>query len=256
MNPIRISIVIPNYNSGKYLAQTLDSIFSQDYKDVEVVVADGYSTDNSLEVLAQYQTKHPNLIVHQTTTEGAVDHINYGIAMATGDIVLWLCADDTLAPGCLRTVAKVFENPAVQWVYGKVKIIDRDGKETRGLVTRLKELLQPRYSYQALQCASFIAEPSVFMRRRFCRRVGEYDRRLPLVADYDYWLRAGLLCSPVFVDRHLANWRAHDGSTSVRNTEEQMVEAYRVQRRYSGKWMMPMQWVLCRIAIGMYKIVR
>jgi glycosyltransferase involved in cell wall biosynthesis len=196
---VKFSVIIPNYNSGKYLEKTLDSVFSQSYRDFEVVVVDGYSTDNSSGILDKYQKREPdNMRVIRTVIGGAVEHINLGMDRSRGDIVSWLCADDTYEPGCLETVAKYFERGSTQWVYGKVKIVDTDGNETRQIVTRAKEVLQSRYSYAALQCVCFISEPSVFMRKEFYQGIGEYDR-LPLVADYDYWLRAGRVSSPVFV---------------------------------------------------------
>lgn len=249
---MKISIVIPNYNSGKYLENSLNSIFSQGYSDFEVVVVDGGSTDNSLEILHRYQEIHSNLYVYSTLTEGEVDHINIGLDKANGDIVAWLCADDTYDPGCLELVADAFSNPEVEWVYGKVKIIDDKGCETRGIVTKAKEILQPRYSYRALQYACFIAEPSVFMRKSFYLRVGEYDRSLHLTADYDYWLRSGKLSDPLFIDHYIANWRAHSGSTSVNNYKRQMIQAYETQKRYSDGWLRPLQWIVCALSILLY----
>ncbi len=219
------------------------------------MVADGGSTDESLDVLHRYQDRHRNLHVYPVTTIGETAHINDGLERAQGDLVAWLCADDVYAPGCFRAVAKTFRETAAQWVHGRVKIIDGEGRETREAVTRLKEALQPRYSYTALQCASFIAEPSVFMHRGFQRTVGWYDESFPLTADYDYWLRAGVLSSPVFIDKHLASWRAHGGSTSVNRYREQMREMYRVQRKHSGPWLLPIQWAAMHGIIGMYQIM-
>jgi GT2 family glycosyltransferase len=251
---MKISVVIPNYNSGKYLEKSLDSIFGQGYQDLDVIVVDGGSTDNSLEILRRYQGAHSNLLVHTTETEGEVAHINVGMALARGDIVSWLCADDTYEPGCFRAIVEKFwSKPETQWVYGKVKIINETGAEVRGIVTKAKEVLQPRYSYPALQCVCFIAEPSVFMRRNFYLCVGEYDKNLPFTADYDYWLRAGRLSEPVFINEHLANWRAHSGSTSVNNYKRQMIQAYETQKRYSGKGFRPAQWAICQSEIFLYR---
>ncbi len=253
---MKISIVIPNYNSGKYLAKSLDSILRQSYPDFEILVVDGGSIDNSLEVLRKYQEICKSLYVISTKTEGAVDHINIGMQIAKGDIVAWLSADDTYEPGCFEAVAKCFFNrPRVQWMYGKVQIIDSGDKEVRGIITKAKEMLQPRYSYPALQCVSFISEPSVFMRTGFYYRIGEYNKDLPLTADYEYWLRAGMLSRPVFVNRYLANWRAHTGSTSVNNYKEQMLQAYQVQKRFSAWWFRPVQWVVRQSTIALYRFI-
>ncbi len=251
---MKISIIIPNYNSGKYLAKTLDSIFNQDYKNFEVIVADGGSTDNSLDVLWEYQKRHDTLYVYYDVPGKAVEHINAGMDKARGDVLAWLSADDTYEPGCFDAVVDCFSNPDVLWIYGKCKIINGEDVEVRGIITKLKEILQPRYSYLALQCACFIAEPSVFLRRSFYQRVGEFNN-LPLTADYDYWLRAGKVSKPAFINRYLANWRAHSESTSVNRYWEQMVQAFRVQRQYSGWWLRPAQWMVCQFTVWLYNII-
>jgi glycosyltransferase involved in cell wall biosynthesis len=250
-----ISVVIPSYNSGKYLARSLDSIFSQDYSDFEVVVIDGNSTDNSLEILRNYQSKYKNMRVYVSDTENsAVDHINCGIMEAKGEIVSWLCADDTYEPGCLKTVAERFNDPLVRWIYGKVKIINDDDVEVRKIVTLTKELFQPRYNYNALCCVSFIAEPSVFMRKNFYLLIGAYDgsKRVRLISDYDYWLRAGKRSRPVYISQHLANWRAHSGSLSTSNCKEQLDQIYQTQRRYSAFWFIPVQWIVYQLSTILY----
>ncbi len=250
---MKISVVVPNYNSGRYLEKSLDSIFQQSYPDYEVVVVDGGSTDNSLEILDRYKRIHENLRVYSTDTEGAVAHINEGFALTKGDIVTWLAADDTYEPGCFQAVYDQFQHyQPTQWVYGRSKIIDDEDKESRRIVTKIKELLQPRYSYNALCCISFIPCPSVFLRKEFRERVGKYDNNWPLIADYNYWLRAGKLSRPVFLDRYMANWRAHEGSLSTSNYRKQMIDVFNLQKRYSGSVLRPAQAIICLLSLMLY----
>ena len=252
---MKISVVIPNYNSGKYLEKCLNSVFSQTYKDFEVIVADGHSTDNSAEILKKFQKRHKNLKVIFRVSKGTSDNINAGMKLATGNIVGYLCADDTYEPKCLEAVAKCFERPEIQWVYGKSKIIDGEGREIRKFVTKAKEIFQKRYSYTALQCVDFIVQLTVFVRREFYQKIGEYDVNLKYSMDYDYCLRAGKESKPMFIDEYLANWRAHSESTSEKEHVAEARQAFGIQKRFSGWWFRPIQWKVYLLTILLYWVM-
>jgi glycosyltransferase involved in cell wall biosynthesis len=252
---MKISVIIPNYNSGKFLGKCLDSVFNQTYRDFEVIVADGHSTDNSAEILKRYQKLHKNLKVVFRESRGTSDNINAGMKLAIGDIVGYLCADDAYEPNCLETVAGYFRKPEVQWAYGKSRIIDGEGKEIRRLVTKAKEIFQKRYSYTALQCVDFIVQLTVFMRRGFYQQVGEYNVDLKYGMDYEYCLRAGKKSKPVFIDAYLAKWRAHDESTSEKEHVAEALQALMIQRQYSGWWLRLAQWKVCFWTILLYWVI-
>jgi len=252
---MKISVIIPNYNSGKYLAQCLDSVFSQSYKNFEVIVADGHSTDSSPQILKRYQKLHKNLKVVYRESKGISDNINAGMKLATGDIVGYLCADDIYEPQCLEMVAECFKNPKVQWVYGKSKIIDSEGKEERSLVTKGKEIFQKRYSYTSLQCVDFIVQLTVFSRKQFHQKVGEYDVGLKFGMDYDYCLRAGKVSKPIFIGWYLANWRAHSESTSEKEHVAEAKQAFNIQRRYSKWYFRPIQYCVYALTVLLYWIM-
>jgi len=252
---VKISVIIPNYNSGKFLEKCLNSVFNQSYDNFEVIVADGHSTDNSPEILKRFQQLHENLKVVYRVSKGTSDNINAGMKLAIGDIVGYLCADDTYEPNCLETVAEYFRQPIVQWVYGKSKIIDGEGKEIRKLVTKAKEALQKRYSYTALQCVDFIVQLTVFARRQFYQQVGEYNVNLKYGMDYEFCLRAGKESNPVFIDAYLANWRAHGESTSEKEHVAEAKQALGIQKRYSKWWFRPIQYCVYGLTVLLYWVM-
>lgn len=116
---IKISIVVPSYNQGHFLEETFQSIFSQNYKNLEVIVIDGGSKDNSVEVIKRYE---PWLYYWQSKPDkGQSDAINQGFRHASGEFVTWLNSDDLLLPGTLDAVAKAAnENPAIEWFAGNL----------------------------------------------------------------------------------------------------------------------------------------
>lgn len=226
-----ISIIIPSYNMGKFIQRTLNSIFSQNFHDYEVIVVDGYSTDNTSDTLNTYKDKIRRILLEPT---GQVDAINAGMLVAKGDILTYLNADDIYESNCLATVNKAFQNGA-KWVYGKSKIIDSNDQYTRGFVTKFKEIWQPMYSYRVLTWFDYIAQPGTFWRKEMFQEAGLFNRQYKYAFDYDYWLRLGKLHKPLFIDSYLACWRFHAQALSVREYKEEIQQAYSIGMQYDGK---------------------
>src|SRR5207237_9736439 len=104
---MRISLVIPNYNSGPVLERAIRSILEQQYSDLELIVVDSMSTDESKDTIDKYRAQLSHLV--RAKDRGPADGINKGFARATGDIYAWLGADDELAPDTFHTVVNIFK---------------------------------------------------------------------------------------------------------------------------------------------------
>lgn len=226
-----ISIIIPSYNMGKFIRRTLDSILCQDFHDYEVIVVDGYSTDNTSSILDSYGKKIRKILLKPT---GQVNAINVGMSLAKGDILAYLNADDIYEPGCLMAVNKAFQGRA-KWVYGKGRIINSNDQYTRGMVTKFKEIWQPMNNYRVLTWFDYISQPTVFWRKEMLREIGYFNNKYKYAFDYDYWLRMGKLHKPLFIDGYLACWRFHPQALSVREYKEEMQQAYSISELYDGK---------------------
>jgi glycosyltransferase involved in cell wall biosynthesis len=235
---VRISVVIPSFNGWPYINEAIRSIRSQDGPQdrpfyLDWVVVDGGSTDFTLNFLNT--VPDPRMRCVSEPDRGQSHAINKGLAMAGGDVVGWLNADDVYTPGALAAVAEAFErNPSAQWLVGRCEIIDARGAVVRAGVTRYKDRSLRRYSYRKLLRENFISQPAVFWRREFGNRVGPLDESLHYTMDYDLWLRMGRECNPLLLDRVLAHFRVHETSKSGRVNREQFDEQYRVAGRYFG----------------------
>lgn len=251
---MKISIVIPNYNSNVYLEHCLNSIFTQSHKNFEVILVDAYSDDESARTVKTYSKLYPNkLHVAYRRPQGQADAINVGMSMTHGSIVTYLCADDTYEPDCLKTISNTFKKyPKTKWVYGKGKIIDGRHRETRNTITELKELLQRNYGYWSLQCVDFIVQPTIFMRKELYKQIGEFDTSIKYVVDYDYLLRLAKKNKPVFINQHLANWRTHENTFTDKAYKEKAKESFNVSKKYSSFLFRPIQWLVYLFTILVY----
>ncbi|MGH7215442.1 MAG: glycosyltransferase family 2 protein, partial [Tepidisphaeraceae bacterium] len=230
---MKVSVVTPSFNQAGYLRQTLDSVLSQtgDRLEVESIVVDGGSTDETLELLRAIHD--PRLRWTSEKDRGQSHAINNGLARATGDVVAWLNSDDLYTPGALASVVGAFATrPGAQWLVGGCEIIDGAGRVIRPGVTRYKRRSLIRYSYRRLLRENMVNQPAVFWRRGFGEAVGPLDESLHYTMDYDLWLRMGGRCDPLVLDRVVSQFRIHAASKSGQVAREQFDEQYRVACRY------------------------
>jgi glycosyltransferase involved in cell wall biosynthesis len=122
---LEFSIITPSYNQGKFIRDTIESILSQDYKNIEHIVIDGQSTDNTIEILNEY----PHLIWISEQDKGAANAINKGVCIAKGDIIAWINSDDYYEKNVFNDIARVFEeNPEISFVYGNLIFVNETKK--------------------------------------------------------------------------------------------------------------------------------
>ena len=202
-----ISIITPSFNQAEFIETTIRSVLDQGYPRLEYQVMDGGSTDGTVDLLARYEGRL-RFVSAKDGGQGAA--LNRGFELTTGEVIGWINSDDFYAPGALDAVGRIFaERPRVEWLYGRCPIVDRDGREQKGLITHYKEFWQRRYSYRRLLVENFINQPAVFFRRRLLDRVGAIDPTYHCALDYELFLRMGDVARPAFVDQVLAYFRVY-----------------------------------------------
>jgi len=208
MNLPKISIVIPSFNQGKFLEETILSIVNQQYPNLELFVIDGGSTDNSIDVIKKHEQHFTWWISEKD--KGQSEAINKGFAKATGEIVSWLCSDDLLMPGSLQIVASHFlslpEN--VGLIHGGAVIFESD------------KTIETRFTYQIPNREAYLSgmvfpQPAAFFRKSWVEKVGYLDEELHYGMDYDLFMRLALVCDFSAVDTVFARYRLHSQSKSV-----------------------------------------
>ena len=227
-----ISVVTPTYNQARFIEQTVRSVREQAYPQLEHLVFDGLSTDDTLQVLARFGD---DLQVVSEADTGQTDAINKGLRRATGDVICWLNSDDYLLPGALEAVGTFFaENPDVMWVTGDGVIVDAEGSPIQAPVRTYKRVLRAFPPAVYLGVTNAIVQPATFWRREVHDRLGLLDEDLHYTMDYDWWLRLLDLGRSGKIKRPLAAFRIHDQSKSGSLYENMFAEDYQTFRRHNG----------------------
>ena len=229
----RISIVTPSLNQGNFIEKTIQSVLSQEYPNLDYIIIDGGSTDETLSILSKYDGQ---IRFISERDQGQTDAINKGLRLADGDILSYLNADDILLPGSLKEVGSIFKvHTEVQWLTGRCKIIDEHGREVRGAIYHYKNLLLHSSSYRLLLVTNYISQPGTFWRRELLSRCGYFDPNLNWVMDYEYWLRIWKVASPYVHHHDLAGFRIQRRSKTTSNAhlQDYIVEESLVVERHS-----------------------
>ena len=225
-----ISVITPCMNAAATLQETIDSVRGQRYPRVEHIVVDGGSSDGTVELLRSATevrwVSEPD--------DGRVDAANKGLAMATGEVVAWLNADDRYEPGALHAVGEALAgNPRAAWATGYCRIVDDRGREKRRAITAYKNLLLRRWTYGLYLTQNFVPDPATFVRRSAVEAVGPLDPAYATSHDYDLWLRvARSFGPPIVLRRPLASFRMVEGTLSMGGFEGQFAEHAEVARRH------------------------
>ena len=184
----RITIVIPSYNQGRFIEETIRSVLLQDYPDLELIVFDGGSTDESVEVIRKYEQ---HLAYWASEADRGQTHaINKGLERATGEIFSYLNSDDLLMPDALFRVAEGFaERREADVLYGGCVYMDEAGTELFTTWGRVTDFVSYLRIWERLARREFLTQPEVFCRTEALVEAGGFREELRSVMDLEMWLR-------------------------------------------------------------------
>lgn len=212
--PIEIGVVTPSYNQGRFLEEAIDSVLSQDYRNLQYVIIDGGSTDNSVEIIRKYE-KYLTFWVSEPD-HGQSHAINKGLEYITGDVWAYLNSDDFYVPGTFAKVASAFRDPNVKWVTGRGVYVDINGRPVREMVPVCDWSIESVLENQLGVPIVVAVQVSNFMRRSILKEFGCFDESLCYCMDFDFGLRPLLSgIRPMVIDEVLAKARLHPESKTV-----------------------------------------
>jgi GT2 family glycosyltransferase len=219
---------MPSYNHAHFIRAAIDSVLSQNYPHLDLLVMDGGSTDGTLDILKSYGDK---ISFVSQKDKGQSDAINQGLARVQGDIVCWLNSDDLFTPQAIQAVVNAFEqHPEVDFVYGNGWAIDENG----GMLGDSGVL--PFDLWKLIHQRNFIQQPSCFFRKSLIAKVGAIDESLHYVMDWELWIRFAAY-KGLYIKEYLSSNRTYPQNKTQSGYFKRWREINTVVRKYTNiRW--------------------
>lgn len=231
----RISVVTPSYNQGQFLEECITSVLRQNYPDLEFIIIDGGSSDESVHIIKEHGADFTFWCSEPDGGQAAA--INKGFRRASGELVAWLNADDFYLPGALGHVARAYgQNPRAPFYFGDGLRVDEKGSTLGGFFPRGRVSFSlPALTY-GMNC---LLQPATFINRARLGEVGYLDPTLHYGLDTDLWLRLARLGEPAPVPALLAASREYGRTKTATGSFKRVEELRQIAERYAGVAMTP-----------------
>ncbi|MFN2454886.1 MAG: glycosyltransferase family 2 protein [Pyrinomonadaceae bacterium] len=222
-----VSIIIPSFNQGQFIEETIRSLILQEYENLEIIVIDGGSDDSTLDVIKKYERWLAYWVSEKDS--GQANAINKGLAIARGEIVKWINSDDLLLPGALMELSrnylknkdKFFISPVEHFLDGSDKCRTFEPKN----ISRetLVEFWSGKISWN---------DPGTFYTREVFNTVGIIDESYRYAFDYDFILRVTEHFEPVYLKKTTARFRVHSHSKTISEGDKFIYEQAKVSQKH------------------------
>lgn len=221
---MKFSVITPVYNNEKYIRNTIESVLRQTYSDVEYIVVDGGSQDNTLEIVEQYHDQISCIISEPDS--GMYNAINKGFKRSSGDVMSYLCSDDLLISTAIETVAEFFSVKKVKFCFGNCIYIDSLDNE----LYRVDGVDMSFDNVLRLGRIPF-AQPTVFWHRNLYERIGGFDESYRYSADAKFFFNCFLYsnAAKIHVNEYLAMFRKHQDALSSKGNTDMKMENKKVR---------------------------
>jgi len=230
MNDEKVSVIIPVYNSEKFLKSSIDSVLRQSYENLEIIAIDDGSTDSSFEILEQFGNE---IMVLRQENKGLADALNHGIKKMSGTWFKWFSPDDVLYPEAIQTLVDNLKKlPANTIVYSNWEIIDEKNTKLRDFSeTNYNDLDNFEFNIRLLDDQHINVNTALIPVSLFQQGCTFQSLDDPIVIDYDFFLRAGILLGTRFhlVSQTLLQYRIHTTQLSHKNVSQTLESREKVR---------------------------
>jgi glycosyltransferase involved in cell wall biosynthesis len=228
----KVTIVTPSLNQGHFIRATIESVLSQAYDNLEYIIMDGGSTDETAAVVRDYSSR---LTWISEPDRGQSHAINKGFRRAAGQVVAWLNSDDLLLPGAVqRAVAALEAQTDVAAIYGEGYLIDRDGAAASRF-----PCTEPFNLWKLVYLSDYVLQQTVFFRKEVFEHVGYVDEQLHYAMDWDLLIRIGKRYPLGYVPEYLGCLREYPEAKSFSGGARRIAEIREVMRRHTGRRIAP-----------------
>ena len=224
-----VSVIVPTYNHGRFLRTAIESVLNQTYRDLELIIVDDGSTDDTPQIVKRFQGP---ILYHRKAHEERAIARNTGIQMAKGQYIALIDSDDVWKPNRLERGVRLLENRTdVGLVHGEVEMIDSSGRllldETRRIQKLYERERRGGSTYEELLKSYALFSSTVLFRKNSFDRVGFYNQKFPPREDYDWYLRFALSGKiHILESPPVASYRIQSKSESYRNGHSKMAKLY------------------------------
>lgn len=249
-----VTIVTPVYNGEKYLEETIQSVITQTYDNIEYIIIDGKSTDRTIDIIRKYENKIAYWL--SEPDKGMYDAIKKGFKVATGEIFAWLNADDKYYQSGVEVVVKAFKKyPEIEWVTGIPTMYDENGLIVRVGGTSFYFNKFFRMGLYRGDVLGFLQQESTFWRKSLWERAGGINNNLKFAGDYDLWIRFSKYSHIYVIPTIVGGFRIHSTQKS-KDIEEYYAECDVIKKiKFKKFWYIirnPIR--LCSILITINKL--
>ena len=231
-----VSVVIPVYNSEKFLAQTIESALNQTYDNVEIIAVDDGSTDNSLLILKKFENK---IIILTQENQGLTNSVNSAIKKMNGKWLKWLSPDDVLSPNAIETLVSEAKNQQENIIlYSNWEIIDENNKKLRGFSeSDFNDLDVFDFNVRLLDGQQINVNTSLIPTYLFKKGCTFENLKDPVAIDYQFFLKAGIFFNVKFhlVDKVLLQYRIHQNQLSHKNIPQTLTYIEEIKTQLLSK---------------------
>jgi len=221
MEKLKISIITPSYNQGQFIEETILSVLNQGYENLEYIIMDGGSTDNTVEIIKKYEDRITFWASEKDN--GQTDAINKGFAKATGDIIAWINSDDVYCEGALKIISESFQkNPETQVIVGNMLFIDANSNVYLRKYPHVSRWLEKNVMTTILQ-------PSTFLRRNILKEIGYPNEDYHMYMDAEWYTRINRRFPFLVINSDLSKFRWHTDSKSRSEHSSKLYQRYIVE---------------------------
>ncbi|MEM7117493.1 MAG: glycosyltransferase family 2 protein [Chloroflexota bacterium] len=224
----RITVVTPSYNQGQYLEETIRSVLLQAYPNLEYIIIDGGSDDNSVEIIRKYEPWLTYWVSEPDAGQAAA--INKGFALASGDLLGWLNSDDLLLEGALFHLAKAYRQASAAILFGDG--VRFDEMTNRSLHFRACHIDAATFEQASLQFGMRWCQPGTYFPRWLYEQIGSFDESYRYLFDQDWLCRALQFSHAHYVGQSLAQIRLHPESKTVAEARLWHAEGVAISHKY------------------------
>jgi glycosyltransferase involved in cell wall biosynthesis len=226
---MKLSIITATYNSADTISSAIESVLQQDYPDIEHLIVDGASSDDTLDIVKSYQKENPQIVLHSDPDKGIYDALNKGVKLATGAVIGFLHSDDFFNDmQILSKVMKILDDKNVDGVFGDLKYVNAEDPSKVVRYWKSKP-----FNPNLLKRGWMPAHPTLFLKKEVYQKHGLFDLNFKIAADYDFMLR--ILkdndLSLEYLPEVITHMRVGGASNAMGNIKQKMKEDLKALRK-------------------------